>query len=172
MMQRNSTARAIFTTLCLTIALPTAAGNKPVIPTTLTYQGTKYVNCRPNPDYPFAVGQKLVTLKGTVGEEYGTRSLPWWAATVGDKALFNPVTKDLIHNYSGMAGKRVEITGYAGSGEIKVQYFLDKTMKTVPFPKAFYIHRIAGWTNVCGYAVQEDTGKVSDKLTYFWVKEP
>jgi len=162
----------LLTALCLGAALASVAcDGKSAIPAKLTFQGTKYVNCRPNPDYPFATSQKLSTIEGTVREEYGTKSLPWMAATVDDRALFNPATKGLIENYDEMVGKRVEITGYPGSGEIKVQYFLDKTDKPVSFPNAFYVHQIAGWTNVSGYAVQEDTGKVSDTPTFFWIRE-
>ncbi len=164
---------ALLISLCLGATLVRAARNsKPAIPGTITFRGTKYINCRLDPQYPFAIDRKPVTLMGLVREDYGTRSLPWMAATIGGRALFNPVAGGLIQNYDAMVGKTVTVTGYPGTGEIKVQYFLDKTEKTVPFPKAFYVHEIVGWTSVCGYAVQEDTGKVSETPTWFWVREP
>jgi len=156
----------------LILALAVAGAAKDVtVPSTIEFQGTKYVNCKPDPQYPFAVDRKLEKVRGKVGEEYGSRSLPWWAATVGGRALFNPQTKSLIGNYGPMLGKRVVIEGYVGTGQIGVIYFLDKTEKQVDFPKAFYVHRIQGWLHVYGYAVAVDTGKTSETPTYFWVKE-
>lgn len=158
--------------LCLGAALlPVAAGGRPGVPATITYRGTRYVQCRANPDYPFPAEEKLTTLRGKVTEEMGTRMLPWTAAKVGGRILFNPATGKLIENYGDMLGRTVKISGYPGSGRIKMVFFLDKSEQTIEFPKAFYVHRIEGWINVCGYPVNGDTGTVGKVLTYFWIKE-
>ena len=102
----------------------------------------------------------------------GTRMLPWTAAVVKGRALFNAAAGKLIENYGNMLGRSVEIAGYPGSGRITMILFLDKTEQTIDFPRAFYIHRITGWINVCGYPVNEDTGVAGKELTYFWIREP
>lgn len=156
----------------LILALPAAgAAKSPAVPSTIEFQGTKYVNCKPDPQYPFAVDRKIEKIRGRVGEEFGSKSLPWRAATVNGMALFNPVTKGLIGNYDPLLGKHVAVEGYAGTGRVGVVYFLDKTEKQVDFPKAFYVRKIQGWLHVYGYAVAADPGKTSATPTYFWIRE-
>ena len=102
----------------------------------------------------------------------GTRMLPWTAAVVRGRTLFNPATGKLIENYGEMLGRSVTIAGYPGSGRITMLLFLDKTEQKIDFPSAFFVHRITGWINVCGYPVNAETGVAGKILTYFWIREP
>lgn len=166
---------AIFLTILGLLGLGSARlpakGGQPAVPSTITYRGTKYVQCRVDPDYPFPVREKLTTLRGKMTEEMGPRMLPWMAAVVKDRTLFNPATGKLIENYGDMRGRFVKISGYPGSGRITMILFLDKTEQTIEFPRAFYVHRIEGWLSVCGYPVNGDTGAVGKERTHFWIKE-
>jgi len=77
----------------------------------------------------------------------------------------------LIENYGDMLGRSVKISGYSGTGRITMILFLDKSEQKIDFPNAFYVQRITGWINVCGYPVNTDTGAAGKELTYFWIKE-
>lgn len=159
-------------TLCLGLALMTVNGVAGRgVPSTIVFRGTKYVDCRVNPAYPFAAGRALATLKGKVTEEVGSKMYPWFAAVVGGKTLFAADTKDLIDGYENLLGKNVQITGYAAAGQITFSGSSWRPDQTIDFPEAFFVSEIKGWLNVCGRAVNVDTGAASKALTYFWIEE-
>lgn len=145
---------------------------QPIIPINMTYQGTKYVNCHINPDYPFKTDEELTTINGILEEKTGSKRFPWRAAVVNGKYLFNPKTDDLVHNFDALKGEFVRIKGYLGKGEITMEIpFKRNETKTITFDNVFYISEINQWENICCDATLEDSGIISTRNVCFWFKK-
>ena len=160
------------------IQTPTPTSKKsnmgqPEIAANMTYIGTKYINCHINPDYPFKTNKELIIISGTVEERIGSEMLPWKAALVEEKYLFNPVTGDLISNFDELIGKVVTIKGYSGIGQITMYtpYIQGQTTTTVHFNNSFYVSEIIGWRNICCDATLEDTGIVNTPNVCYWFEK-
>ena len=162
----------------LLIQTPTPTSKKsnmgqPEIAANITYIGTKYINCNINPDYPFKTNKELIIISGIVEERMGTETLPWRAALVEEKYLFNPVTGDLISNFDELIGKVVTIKGYSGIGQITMYtpYIPEQTTTTAYFNNSFYVSEIIGWRTICCDATLEDTGIVNTPNVCFWFEK-
>ena len=145
---------------------------QPGVPANMTYQGTKYVNCHINPNYPFQNDKELTTINGIIEEKTGDEMFPWRAAVVDGKYLFNLETGNLIYNFDELKGKVVTIKGYSGTGQItmRVPFELEETT-TITFDNAFYVSEIVGWRNICCDATLEDTGIINTPNVCFWFEK-
>ncbi|VVB94797.1 Uncharacterised protein [uncultured archaeon] len=174
-----STSTTGQTTIPISTPIPAPASKKksnmglPEIASNMTYIGTKYINCHLNSDYPFQTNKKLITINGTVEVKSGSMMLPWSAAVVQDKYLFDPVTGNLISNFDEMIGKVVTIKGYSGIGQITMYtpYIPGQTNTTISFNNSFYVSEIIGWRNICCDATLEDTGIISTPNVCYWFEK-
>ncbi len=145
---------------------------QPTIPANMTYQGTTYVNCHINPNYPFRTDKELTTISGVVKEETGSRMFPWRAAVVDGKYLFNPETGDMIYNYDELIEKFVTVNGYPGTGRIIMSApFKPDESETITFDNAFYVCEIVGWKNIYCNVIDSDTGVVTGTNIPFWFEK-
>jgi hypothetical protein len=126
--------------------------------------GTKYINCRINPSYPFKTGKNLITISGITDEISGTKSFPWRVLTIKGYPLFNAETRKPILSFI-MQRKNITVTGYINSGSIT---FKGRWGGTKVFDNALFVCEIVDWVEIIGDATLEDTGIVSTPDVRFW----
>lgn len=90
-------------------------------------------------------------------------------AAVNDIILFNAQIGELIRNYNQLLNKRVSITGYLGSGNIKMGNPFDRQDETIEFKQVFYVTNIIGWDYICGDATNDEEEVVTTDV-YLWVR--
>ncbi len=150
--------------LLLTLSLSFLTGcKKPstdTVPSSMTYIGTKYVNCRLSPDFP-AVAAKVTELSGLVSRPGVSRqSVLLNSVAIDNNVLYNPVTNDSFTSYSGFRAalnKHITVKGYTGD---KIDGY-----------NIFYVTDVPGWHYVCCDATLEDTGQISTPNVCHWFEK-
>jgi hypothetical protein len=144
-------------------------GTDQSIPNTIVYKGTKYINCRPVREYPFATNQEVLEMSGVAVERVGTRSFPWQGLAIDKKLLFCAYDNSLLFD-SDLAGQKLLLKGYPGTGEIIVTDFLTQEPRGRIIPNAFFVTEIIGWTYISGFPINETDGTIGEDPVYFWLQ--
>ncbi|MFP4020591.1 MAG: DUF2330 domain-containing protein [Halanaerobium sp.] len=135
----------------------------------IVYQGTTYIDCRADQDYPYQVNKNIESISGQVETRMGSRMYPWMAAAVNGKVLFNAKTEALLQNFAA-EGKNVTIKGYSSKdGHIKMRDPIDSMPSMVKINDVFYVTEIIGWTPYSGFAFRGEQ-ELSDNRSRFWLE--
>lgn len=131
--------------------------NTNAVAETMTYLGTKYINCRLSNDFPAAADQ-ITELSGIVIQPPVSRNSKLINAVVIDNnVLYNPITRDAFASYSNFKAaidKEITVKGYYGD--------------SIEGYDIFNVTDVPGWQYICCDATLEDTGKISTPNVCHW----